>query len=70
MTGQVTSNFSNANDSPLSDDEIEAILVAEIAAEEEAPRPLEMAQTPSTAWGRWLLAFMLGLMLIGSWVKP
>lgn len=66
----MTTNFPDANESPLSDDDIEASLVAEIAAEEDAPRPLEMAQAPGTAWGRWLLALMLGLMLIGSWVKP
>ena len=70
MAGRVKTTYADANESPLSDAEIEAILVAEMAADDEAPRPLEMVHAPGTAWGRWLLALMLGLMLIGSWVKP
>ena len=61
-----------ARESQLTDAEIEAILLAEQDTQEDAPPALEMVQNPDkgSLAARWLLMFMLGLVLVGTWVRP
>ena len=59
-------------EAPLSDAEIEAILLADLDLREDVPHALELEQTlgKSSLVARWLLMVMFGLVLVGTWVKP